>query len=87
MKKTYEKPEIEVSIYLVNEAFAACTKVVDLGPSTATTTTTCKSYSEYEDLGERSSLAVASGESFYVDQDGASCGCYYTSGNGTLLSS
>ena len=96
MRKVYEKPEIEVSLYLVNEAFASCTKIVNLGPSTATSSSTCTSYTEYEDTGSGPTeddglewvLATAStGEDFYVDQENATCGCYYTSGVGTILRS
>ena len=91
MRKIYEKPEIEVSLYLVNEAFASCTKIVDLGPSTASETTSCSSYLSKEDLGDdrgenEANLTVAS--AFYSSDDGiGTCGCTYTSGDGTILKS
>ena len=92
MRKVYEKPEIEVSLYLVNEAFASCGYVVNMGPSTATSSTTCSDYLKYENQGTRPTAAseddgVATASVFYVDQDDATCGCYYTSGTTTLLSS
>ena len=94
MKKTYKKPEIEISLYLVNEAFASCTTVIDLGPSTAVYSTTCSSYTSNEDTGdgpgdvEWSSIASTTGVNFYEDESyGSNCDCYYTSGDGTLLMS
>ena len=95
MEKNYEKPEIEISLYLVNEAFAECTKRVNMGPSTANYTTTCSDYSQYEDLGNAdgfewdSDLTTASTtQNFYYDGDDSTCDCYYTSGNGgTILMS
>ena len=90
MRKIYEKPEIEVSLYLVNEAFAACITKIDLGPSTATYQTTCSSYSGNEDTGDGDGGTWASTfVSFYDDNEkyGSSCTCYYTSGDATLTQS
>ena len=94
MRKVYEKPEIEVSLYLVNEAFAACTTIIDLGPSTASYASNCSYDSKYGDLGDggdgtwETSL-VSSNVSFYLDNEqyGSSCTCYYTSGDATLTQS
>ena len=91
MKKNYERPEIEISLYLVNEAFAACDFTVNMGPSTATSTTTCSDYSEYENQGTRPTAAsddgVATAAIFYIDQENASCGCYYSSGTNIIMGS
>ena len=92
MRKIYEKPEIEVSLYLVNEAFAACTTVIDRGPSTAIYQTTCSSYSGNEDTGDGPGdveWVSLTNVSFYLDNEsyGSSCTCYYTSGDSTLTQS
>ena len=93
MKRIYKRPEIEISLYLVNEAFASCVTVIDLGPSTAVYSTTCSSYKGNEDLGDGGdgewvSIASTTGVNFYEDESyGSDCDCYYTSGDGTLLMS
>lgn len=90
MKKKYEKPVIEISLYLVNEAFAGCDKIVNMGPSTAMAETTCSDYLDYEDQGSRPTTiddGVSTAAIFYIDQEDASCGCYLTSGTNTILSS
>ena len=90
MRKVYEKPEIEVSLYLVNEAFAACTTIIDLGPSTASYASSCSYDSKYGDLGDGGGGTWASTfVSFYDDNEkyGSSCTCYYTSGDSTLTQS
>ena len=93
MKKIYKRPEIEISLYLVNEAFASCFTVIDLGPSTAVYSTKCSSYKGDEDLGGGSdgewvSIASTTSVNFYEDESyGSDCDCYYTSGDGTLLMS
>ena len=94
MRKTYEKPEIEVSLYLVNEAFAACTYIVNVSPSTESYTSTCTDFTKYENQGSEGRdpdnwLTTAS-LGIYLDQGvETSCDCYYTSGTGvgTLLQS
>ena len=94
MRKTYEKPEIEVSLYLVNEAFASCTYIVNVSPSTESYTSNCSDFTKYENQGSDSrdedNWVSTASLYIYLDQGvGSSCDCYYTSGTGvgTLLQS
>ena len=91
MKKKYEKPVIEISLYLVNEAFASCMNIVKLGPS-AVYHTACEDYLAYENQGSRPTgldedVAVASSGQFYICHDDENCGCYYTPGTSVYLKS
>ena len=92
MEKKYEKPVIEIEEYHLSDKIATgCKTIVDLGPGYFSPTaggfvSTCDSYKD-------SVPQTTSGDvSWYGEDDAeykynATCTCYHTAGDSTLLTS
>lgn len=86
MKKTYQKPLIEIEAYQLDASIAgACGTVVTLGPGDYQNHV-CE---EYKDIfGMQAIQPIQTNATpFYDGVDGDACDCYYSAGNGGLFSS
>lgn len=87
MKKTYERPTLEIEVYMLNASIASnCSLVVDMGPEGPGAQKVCKEY--YDKTGETPPARIASysmphNVQFWSEE---TCDCYYSAGNGCFTS-